>query len=468
MQTGAFSSYAPGGCGYTVTPAAALGYQATAYDDDATAGSATTAAPTRVRVGLGGNVSEGQPGYADPTTTAAFTWETGAANTAAKVKYGTSATALTMVQPGYVWTLPATAESGAAYMHESHVCGLTPATTYYYQVGGGAPGAEIWSATQSFTTLATTGSAASPVTLGIYGDARDSATTWQLANQHLKALNVDALLFTGDIVLSGGEESLYANWLDAIWQPTPGGSFLTLGEIMFLPVAGNHEYILDATAEHFASAFAMPGTGPYAKSFGSYNIGNAHFVYIDDMAISGTTTGSTNPQTTAQLAWLNSDLTAANADRTKHPFIFVYSHRGMYSTSNHAADSDVLQTRETLAPIYAQYKVDAVFNGHDHEYERTVPIVPGNPVTGDPVAQSGGTTYIICAGVGADPYAVGQGTQSWRAAKVAFGSVATGVNASYLGVYQTLALSGSTAVLTAYALTSAGPDPVVDTVTLSH
>ena len=39
----------------------------------------------------------------------------------------------------------------------------------------------------------------------------------------------------------------------------------------------------------------------------------------------------------------------------------------------------------TLAPIYAQYNVDAVFNGHDHAYERTYPIVPNttNP-TSDP------------------------------------------------------------------------------------
>ena len=448
-----------------MTPQTALAYSATALDDNSSAGPSSTATPTRVRLGLGGNTAEGQSGYADPTTTAAFTWETTAANTAAKVQYGTSATALSTVQSGYVWTLAATGTSGATYMHEAHVCGLTPATTYYYQVGGGAPGAEIWSATQSFTTLPATGS----VTVGMTGDARDSSTVWQLANEHIKALNVSAELFSGDLVLTGGEESLYSNWLDAIWQdPNNAGQFLTLGEVMFLPVAGNHEYILDNTADHFSSAFAIPGTGAYGKTFGSYNIGNAHFVYLDDTAISAATAGTDSPQADAQLAWLNSDLTAANADRTKHPFIFVYSHRGMFSTSMHAVDPDVLQTRTTLAPIYAQYKVDAVFNGHDHEYERTVPIVPGSPITGDPTPQTGGTTYFICAGVGADPYAVGTETVSWRATKVPFGSAATGTNATYLGVYETLTLSGTTAVINAYALTMAGNDPVIDTVTLSH
>jgi len=271
-------------------------------------------------------------------------------------------------------------------------------------------------------------------------------------------------------VLTGGEESLFSQWLDAIWQdPNNAGQFLTLGQLLFLPVAGNHEYIFDATAEHFASAFAIPGTGAFAKSFGSYNIGNAHFVYIDDTAIANETTGTDSPQADAQIAWLNADLAAANADRTNHPFIFVYGHRGLFSTSMHSTDPDVLQARTTLAPIYAQYKVDAVFNGHDHEYERTVPIVPGSPVTGAPTAQTGGTTYIICAGVGADPYPVGTGTVSFRAAKVAFGTAATtDAGAGYLGVYQTLTLSGNTALIQAYALTMAGPDPVVDSVMLTH
>ncbi len=461
-------TYSPQGCCYSVTPPALLQYTATALDNNSSVGAdASAAAPERVRLGLGGNTTEGQAGYADPTTTAAFTWETSAPNTAAKVQFGLSATALSTTQTGYVWTLASTPYSAAVYMHEVHVCGLQPGTTYYYKVGGGAPGAEVWSAVQSFTTLPASGS----ITVGVYGDARDTVSVWTLANQRLKALNVDALVFSGDIVLSGGIETEYTTWLDGIWQdPSNPGQFLTLGQTLFLPVAGNHEYSFDTDAVHFLSAFSMPESGPYGKTFGSYNIGNAHFVFVDDQPISSITPGSTSPEATAQLAWLDADLAAANADRTNHPFIFVYSHRGMFSTSNHASDADVLQTRTTLSPIYAKYKVDGVFNGHDHEYERTFPLIPGaDPVMDPPtLPTTGGTTYVICAGVGADPYAVGTEPVSWRAAKVPFGTAATGAQANYLGVYQTLALSGSTAVLTVYALTMAGPDPVVDTFTFKH
>jgi 3',5'-cyclic AMP phosphodiesterase CpdA len=176
------------------------------------------------------------------------------------------------------------------------------------------------------------------------------------------------------------------------------------------------------------------------------------------------------PEAQEQLAWLGSDLAAANNDRTAHPFIFVYSHRGLFSTSMHSADPDVLEARTILAPIYAQYKVDGVFNGHDHEYERTYPITPGSPITGDPnVVQSGGTVYSICAGVGADPYAVGTSSETWRATKSAFGNVATSTpNSTWLGFYSTLSLGTASVKLTAYALTSAGNDPVVDTYTFQH
>jgi 3',5'-cyclic AMP phosphodiesterase CpdA len=449
-----------------VTPPTDLSYMNPALDDNASAGSMANAMPMRVRLGLGGNTTAGSSGYPDPTTSAAFTWETAAANTAAKVRFGTGSSDadLTTVQSGYSWTLPATTFASAVYMHEVDICGLQPGKTYYYQVGGGAPGAEIWSATQSFTTLPDSGS----ITVSMSGDARDDVTTWQLANEHIKQLGVQAMLFTGDLILTGADESEYTQWIDAVWQdPNNPGGFLTFGELMFLPVAGNHEYSFDATADHFLSAFAYPGSGPYAKTFGSFNIGNAHFVYIDDNAIANAQPGTDYPEVDAQLAWLDADLTAANADRTKHPFIFAFSHRGLFSTSNHASDSDVLQARTTLAPIYAKYKVDAVFNGHDHEYERTVPIVPGSPVTGAPTAMTGGTTYIICAGVGAGPYLVGTTDESWRAAKVPFGQAANGAN-NYIGVYQTITLSGNTATIKAYGLQMGGNDPVIDTVMLQH
>ena len=118
-----------------------------------------------MRVGLGGNTTKGAggaaspAGYADPTTTASFLWETAAYDTNAKVRFGTSPSQLTTTQAGFKLyaSPPPTVGLGTgenpANMHQVDVCGLTPGTTYYYEVGGGAAGSEIWSATQSFTTV---------------------------------------------------------------------------------------------------------------------------------------------------------------------------------------------------------------------------------------------------------------------------------------------------------------------------
>jgi hypothetical protein len=444
---------------------AAWAVQDFAPDDAQPAGDPAGSAPVRVRLGLGGGTAAGKPGYADPTTSAAFTWETGIKNTAAKVRIGSDPNSLSNVKTGFVWTTPAPAVGAGAgepptYMHEVHVCGLTPGTTYYYEVGGGAPGAEAWSATQSFTTVPATGK----VTVGLLGDARDKVDTWQLVQKRMKDAAVNLQLFGGDIVDIGAEASLYTTWLDAVWKdPADKTKFLTLGQQMLLPIAGNHEN----EAVRFFAAFAIPGDGLYAKTFASLNAGNTHFVMIDDELISSSEAAD---QAAAQLTWLDQDLSAANADRSAHPFIVAISHRGIYSTSLHATDGDVLTTRVKLAPLYDKYKVDLAFNGHDHEFERSKPLHAGSNPSGDPVVVAppqAGTVYVICAGAGADPYAVGTVPVAYREKNTPFGN-----GTPYIGAYSIVTLQGNTLTLNAYGLKASGGsvagDDVIDTLVLTH
>jgi len=450
---GATFSYAPQGCAYTVSPPDTRGFTDLALDDAKAAGDA----PIRVRIGLGGGTSKGKAGYADPTTSAVFTWETAATTTAAKVRLGGDPNSLSDVHAGYSWqTPPPTVGLGnnepPAQMHEVHVCGLTPGKTYYYQVGGGSP--EQWSATQSFTTVPSSGA----IKIGVSGDSRDSADVLQLVQLRMRDAGVALQLFSGDFVLVGTQESLFAKWLDKMWKdPADSSKFLTLGQQMFLMAPGNHEHDLS----QFFGNFALPGDGPYAETYASFDVGSAHVVVLDDEQIA---VGQGDPPA-AQLAWLDADLAAAEADRAAHPFIIVVHHRGELSTATHGKDSDVAAARNALMPIWDKHHVDLVLNGHDHNYERSKPVT--GPASAPTVQASAtmGTTYVVCAGAGAGAYAPGSGTVDYRAFNAGFGQY----DNKYVGVYSILTLEQKKLTLQAYGLKQAcggvGGDDLIDTFT---
>jgi 3',5'-cyclic AMP phosphodiesterase CpdA len=173
-------------------------------------------------------------------------------------------------------------------------------------------------------------------------------------------------------------------------------------------------------------------------------------------------TDYTQPPASVQLQWLDADLNRANQNRTKVPFIVALSHRGLFSTSLHSTDPDVLSARGQLAPLFDKYAVDLVFNGHDHEYERSNPVKAGNPPTGDPIVGSG-TTYVICAGAGADPYAIAQISKTYSLKQVAYGNATP-----YIGAYGVLTLESNMLTFNAYGLKASGTDDVIDTLTLTH
>ncbi len=451
-------TYAPVGCQYTVTPSQfGMSPASGTFDDvalDDTSAPAGDITPSLVRVGLGGSADSTSPGYANPRTSAAFMWETPTATHAAKVKIGTSPTALSDVHAGYSWVTPKGLGTTTTNNHAVHVCGLTAGTTYYYQVGGGPTGQETWSATQSFTTIPDAGT----ITVGVLGDARDTPSTWQLVHQRMQQAGVAIQLIPGDIVDLGASGDLWTQWLTLIWKdPTDPSKFLTLGQQLMVPIAGNHE----GESAQFYGNWVLPGDGNFAGTYSSIDVGNTHFVMIDDQFAALQTDFTQDPAAT-QLKWLDGDLSRANQNRTKVPFIAVLDHRGLYSTSNHSTDPDVLAARGALAPIFDKYAVDVVFNGHDHEYERSNPLKAGTPPNGDPVVGSG-TTYIICAGAGADPYGVGKIQKPYSNKQVAFGT-----STPYIGTYALVTLSGNTFKVDAYGLKASGTDDVIDTLTLTH
>ncbi len=67
-----------------------------------------------------------------------------------------------------------------------------------------------------------------------------------------------------------------------------------------------------------------------------------------------------------QLEWLD-DTLASSTSQWK----IVALHHPVYSSGRHGSTT---RLHETLEPILTRHRVDLVLAGHDHHYERTVPI----------------------------------------------------------------------------------------------
>lgn len=118
-----------------------------------------------------------------------------------------------------------------------------------------------------------------------------------------------------------------------------------------------------------------------------------------------------------QLRRLRSELAAYRADPAVD-WIVVFFHECAFSTcGDHSSDGGV---RSALAPLFAEYEVDLVVQGHNHVYERTNPIrydaktnsghsgkqavshSPAEPAEVSPAAD--GTTYVVVGTAGTPRY----------------------------------------------------------------
>ena len=137
--------FQPAGCAFKVAPRPE-------YIDWSSGSTEVGATPNirRVRLGLGGNVKPGAAGKADPATTIGIAWQTDDGTLASEVTWGDSPDPSTWPAEnrasGVTWLTPAGLlnPNGDARMHEVHICGLKPATTYHYRVGGGPAGKASW------------------------------------------------------------------------------------------------------------------------------------------------------------------------------------------------------------------------------------------------------------------------------------------------------------------------------------
>jgi hypothetical protein len=118
-------------------------------------------------------------------------------------------------------------------------------------------------------------------------------------------------------------------------------------------VLGNHEN----DSPYYFDVFHFPGN----ERWYSFDYGNVHFVALEIDWSSSYAPGSEQSQ------WLENDL--AHTDQL---WKVIFFHVPLYTSGPHGYDPEISQLREALEPLFTQYGVDLVFNGHDHDYERSV------------------------------------------------------------------------------------------------
>jgi 3',5'-cyclic AMP phosphodiesterase CpdA len=214
----------------------------------------------------------------------------------------------------------------------------------------------------------------------VIGDSGTGSTEQQQVADRVAALDPQFVLHTGDVVYPSGQAGGYDPYFFQPYQTL-------LRRAPIFPVLGNHDYVT-ARGQPYLDAFFLPHNNPAnSEKYYSFDWGNAHFTALD----------YNDGPSAAQLAWLQNDLAATDKE-----WKLVFYHQAIYSSGPHGYEPGIIAKRSILAPIFAANHVDVVFNGHDHDYERTQPIM--------------GVVYVVSGGGGASLYNVNPQSFSAHAA----------------------------------------------------
>jgi len=268
--------------------------------------------------------------------------------------------------------------------YQANITGLTPNSEYQYtaSVNGidiAAPGtAKFRTAgpgTFKFLVLGDSG----------WGDPRSDAQG--LIAQKIAGEKAALVIHTGDLVYPQGSFENYQFKYFNYYADT-------MSSVPFFPCPGNHDYDFP-NAVPYLSVHSLPAESVPTSDQGryySYDWGNVHFVSIDAHQSLERAINANGPM----LRWLDNDLRS-----TRQYWRIVYFHYPPYATGNNVNDLQSMWVRQYMVPIFENNGVQLVFSGHEHSYQRSVPIRKSNMVSAGT-----GTNYFVSGGGGAILYPV--------------------------------------------------------------
>lgn len=282
-------------------------------------------------------------------------WRTDAA-TNSLVRFGTDAAHLDL----------SASDAAATTEHAILLTGLTANTRYFYSVGSDT--ATLSSGLDHFFYTSPPADSAQPVRLWVLGDSGTADANQRAVRDAYE--NLDPGRYTDLVLLLG--DNAYNNGTDAEYQAALFDIYpALLQRTFFWPALGNHDTAQssnpDINTTAYFSIFTLPtaaeagGVASGTEKYYSFDFANIHFVCLDSMTSSRSTTG-------AMHAWLEDDL-AANT-RT---WLIAFWHHPPYTKGSHNSDTEtaLIEMRTNFLPLLESYGVDLVLGGHSHSYERS-------------------------------------------------------------------------------------------------
>jgi predicted phosphodiesterase len=244
-----------------------------------------------------------------------------------------------------------------AFLYEAGLTKLKPGETYYYRLMGHTG----W---KSFKTYRNN---QDRFTFVAMGDSRSNPDIFKKILDETVLENPDFIISMGDLVEGGGK---YDEWHRFYFSAAKD----VVSSIPLVSTLGDHEADGD-NGELFR--YYLRKDEPTEKQWFSFDYGNTHFISLDYR----------HADDQKMIDWFINDITSSGKE-----WNIVYSHRGVYNFGGHRS----AWGREIWPELFSKYKVDIVFAGHSHIYERFLPV--------SEEGKDNAVTYVTTGGAGAGLY----------------------------------------------------------------
>ncbi|MFB1482123.1 metallophosphoesterase [Corallococcus sp. RDP092CA] len=284
-------------------------------------------------------------------------------------------------------TSQAARSSDSAKIHAVVLTGLTPATTYTYSVdacGETTPA-------KTFSTAPVPGTRR--VHFATVGDFGTGGSDQKKVAAAMLANKPELFIALGDNAYASGTETEFQTNLF-----TPMAALLS--QVPMFATPGNHEYVTNEAQPYLDNLYLPTNNAEGSERYYSFDWGFVHFVSIDSNCAVGLASAS-RCTLAAQKAFVEKDLAA-----TTQPWKIVFFHHPSWSSGEHGSQ---LTMRRQFGPLFEKYGVDLVLTGHDHDYERS------KPMLGDAEAGKNeqGIPYLVVGGGGATLRTFSTSRPSW-------------------------------------------------------